>query len=292
MTIKHLKIYVEVYRFENVTKAAAALHMTQPAVSRAIQEMEQYYHVRLFERINHRLYVTELGKEFYAYALHIIDSFAQMENDLRNWDECGILRIGASISMGTCLLPHVLLACKQHSPHLTIKSTVSNWHNLQQLLLNNALDFAVMEGGIIHEQLHAEIISQDHLVPVLPPHAPERNTQKTLEELSKNPLLLREYGSAGRGFLEHIFAIHHIQAEPLMESISTQAILQSVHAGLGISFLPESLVQESIDTGFVSTCKVTNETFSRDNYLVWHHQKFLTKAAKETMDLFRQYAKQ
>ncbi len=291
MTLRHLKIYIEVYRLENVTKAADALHMTQPAVSRSIQEIERYYNVRLFERIHHRLYVTELGKEFYAYALHIMDSFEQMEQGLRTWDEYGILRIGTSISIGTFLLPKVLLACKTHNPHLKIKSTVSNWHHLQQALLNNELDFVVMEGGMIPDMLHAQSIAQDCLVPVLPPNAPERNTEQTLQELVKNPLLLREYGSAGRGFLEHIFAIHHIQAEPLMESISTQAILQSVHMGLGISFLPKHLVEESIANGFVATCQVSDETFCRDNYIVWHKQKFITKSAKETMDFFRLYAK-
>ena len=71
--------------------AAELLHMTQPAVTRTIQEIEQYYGVRLFERINRRLYVTESGRELYAHALHIVDTFDAMEKGMRNWDEFGVL---------------------------------------------------------------------------------------------------------------------------------------------------------------------------------------------------------
>ncbi len=290
MTLKHIKIYLEVYKYQNITKASEALHMTQPAVSRAIQEIERYYGIRLFDRINHRLYVTEVGEAFYVYALHISDSFDQMEKSLRNWDEFGVLRIGTSISIGCSLLPKVLVAFKEAYPSLTIKTSISNAQTLQAALLDNELDFAVMEGGPINDLLETEVISHDRLIPILPPDSPAQQKTKTLKELTESPLLLRESSSAGRSFLEHIFACHGIHADPLIESISTQAIVQAVHAGLGISFLPEHLVQPCIDSGFVATCQVSDETFQRDNYLVWHKQKFLTKSAKEAMRLFREYA--
>lgn len=290
MTLKHMKIYLEVYHLKNVTKAAEILHMTQPAVSRTIQEVEHYYGIRLFERINRRLYTTEAGHEFYTYALHIVSLFDEMEKEMKHWDEFGVLRIGASISIGTILMPRVLVEFRKKNPNLHIKSTVANGYILQKSLLANQLDFAVMEGGIIHKLLHAEVISQDRLVPVLPPDSPDQDTIVPLEHLVQSPLLLREKDSSGRIFLEHIFALHEISVQPALESISTQAILQTVHAGLGISFLPEPLVRDSICSGLVSTCTVSNETFQRENCLVWHKQKFLTNSAKEAMELFRQLA--
>lgn len=290
MTLKHLRIYLEVYRFANITKAAEALFMTQPAVSRAIQEIEKYYGICLFERIHHRLYVTEAGKAFYTYALHIVDSFNQMESNLKHWDEYGTIKFGTSIAIGNSLLPSVLSQFKKMKPHLQVKAVVSNSKMLQEALLNNQLDFSVMEGGVIDPQLNAEVISHDYLVPVLPPDAPERNTVRPLHELTKNPLLLREKGSAGRSFVDHIFAVHHIAAEPILESISTHAILNAVSAGLGISFLPEQLVRSSIQSGTVATCQVSDESFERDNYLVWHKQKFLTGPSIELMDCFRKHS--
>ena len=105
MTIRHMKIFLEVYRLENITQAAKTLHMTQPAVTRTIQEIEQHYGVRLFDRMNRRLFVTEAGRQFYAQALHIVESFDRMEKGLLNGDAFGVLRVGASISLGNFFLP-------------------------------------------------------------------------------------------------------------------------------------------------------------------------------------------
>ena len=74
MTIRHMRIFLEVYRMENITQAAKNLHMTQPAVTRAVQEIERHYGVMLFDRMNRRLFVTEAGRQFYAQALHIVES--------------------------------------------------------------------------------------------------------------------------------------------------------------------------------------------------------------------------
>ena len=154
-------------------------------------------------------------------------------------------------------------------------------------MLNDRLDFAVIEGGVSHALLRTKMLLRDRLVPVLPPDSEYKNKNSVLlNELIHAPLLLRESGSAGRSFLNHIFAAHGIHISPIMESVSTHAILQAVHAGAGISFLPEQLVKEHILSGFVSSCQVADEPFYRDNCLVWHKQKFLTKSAQEAMSLF------
>ena len=85
MTIRHIRIFIAVYRAMNMTRAAEELHMAQPAVTRAIQEMENYYGVRLFERLGRHLAATECAKELYGYAVHIDDTFAVMERRLRGW---------------------------------------------------------------------------------------------------------------------------------------------------------------------------------------------------------------
>lgn len=263
--------------------------MTQPAVTRAIQELEQYYGVRLFDRIKRRLSITEAGKSFYAFALHIVDSFEQMEQGLRNWDELGVLRLGSTVTLGTFLMPKVLSAMTQRHPELQLRGKVSNSQSLQQALLDNQLDFAAIEGSVSHELLQTEMLGEDHLLPVLPPDSPHCGKSVRLEQLCSYPLLLREPGSAGRGFLDSVFAVHSIQAIPVLESISTQAILQAVHDGLGVSFLPQQLVQDSIQKGFVGSCLVSDENFQRKSYLVWHKHKFLSHSAREAMELFRLY---
>ena len=79
MTLRHMKIYVAVFHHSNITKAAEKLHLAQPSVSLAIKELEEYYGIRLFERMGRRILPTEGGKEFYGYALHIVSLFDEME---------------------------------------------------------------------------------------------------------------------------------------------------------------------------------------------------------------------
>lgn len=291
MTIRHLKIFLMVYQTQNITRAAENLHMTQPAVTRAVKEMEQYYGVRLFERLNRRIRTTELGEQFYAQALHIVDSLDQMEQGLKHWNEQGILRVGASISIGNFLLPKAVKIYQNAHPLLKIYVTVSNGARLQQMILDNQLDFALIEGEVIDDHIKKEPFAKDRLVLILPPDDPLSGRKEVfLSDISGRPFLLRENGSAGRNFLNHIFAVHDLPLEPVWESTSTQAIVKAVHEGLGISFLPGLLVKHDLDTGFVITMPVADETFERTNYMIWHQNKYLTAAAKELMEVCRQSA--
>lgn len=291
MTIRHLKIFIQVYRTQNITHAARLLHMTQPAVTRTIQELERYYGVCLFERINHRLYVTESGKQLYAQAVHITNSFDTMEKKLRNWDELGVLRIGASIALGNFLLPDLVVRLQQMHPDLQIHGQISNGAQLQEALLDNRLDLAMIEGALSSEHLHSEAFTQDRLVLILPPSHPLRSVQNIrLQDLTDCNFLLRERGSAGRTFLDHVFAIHGLPLEPAWESTSTQAIIKAVNAGIGISFLPEQLVKSEIESGFVATHEIADEEFIRKHFLVWHRNKFLSSSARDFIELCRDYA--
>ncbi len=286
MTIRHIKIFLEVYRLENITKAAEHLHMTQPAVTRAIKEIEQYYGVRLFERFNRRLSVTESGKLLYVQALHIVDSFDVMEKDLRNWDTCGILRIGASITLGNYFLPDFICHFRSLHPNLRVEVTISSGGKLQQALLENKLDLALIEGGISESELIMEAFTGDCLRLILPPRHPLLSKQQVfLNDLVQYDFLLREKGSAGRTFLDNVFAVHGLKIHPLWESASTQAIIKAVSKDIGISILPELLVKQDIEAQTVFTREIIDEGFNRKHYIVWYKNKYLTQAAKDLIAL-------
>ena len=288
MTLRHLRVFLAVYQTQNVTRAAERLHMTQPTVTRAVQELERYYGVRLFERINRRLYITQSGRQLYARAVHIVGSFDRMEKELKNWDEFGLLRIGATPTLASVLLPKTLMTFEKRHPKLRVRCSVENGTHLQEALADDRLDFALVEGEVAAEHLHAEPFSEDRLILLLPPDDPRRNAPAlTLRELAESPLLLREKGSMGRSFLDRVFAAHDLPLAPLLESISTHAIIQAVHAGLGISFLPQRLIRHSVESGFVATRAVDDEPFVRRNFAAWHEDKFLTRSARELLEDFR-----
>ena len=201
MTIRHIRIFLEVCRTMNVTRAAENLYMTQPAVSRSIHEIEQVYGVRLFERLNQRLYLTDSGRRMRAYAVHIVDTFDQMERELSDGDERGMLRIGASITLGNYELPGVVRRMKQERPSLRLQATVANVDTLKEMLLDNRLDLAMIEAPIEHRDLTGEPFSRDELVLILPPnHTLLQKDRLTLADVAACDLLLREKGSSGISF--------------------------------------------------------------------------------------------
>ena len=101
MTIRHMKIFVAVCRQGSVTGAAQALYLAQPSVSLAIRELEEYYGVRLFDRISRRMQLTQEGRQMFSYASHIVSLFDEMEQSIKNWDSLGTLRVGSSISFSS-----------------------------------------------------------------------------------------------------------------------------------------------------------------------------------------------
>ena len=291
MTIRHMRIFAEVYQTENITKAAENLHMTQPAVSRAIQEMEQYYGVKLFERMNRRLYVTECGKNLYSHAVPILDLFDQTEQELRDWDRLGKLRVGASISIGNFLLPELAVSFREIDPEIRLQVSISNSRDVQLALLQNQLDVGLIEGAVTEEGLHEEIFQQDRLLLIAGRNHPLLKKESVqLADLEGYDLLLREKGSAGRDYLDHVFAVHGLSLAPLWESTSTQALIRAVRMGLGITILPEMLVRDAVERGEVSSCPIEDEPLVRGNFLVWHKDKYLSRAMQDFIRLCKEVA--
>ncbi|EHI58391.1 LysR family transcriptional regulator, partial [Hungatella hathewayi] len=145
MTLRHMKIFVTVYQNKGITSASQILHLAQPSVSLAIRELEEYYGIHLFERIGRRIYPTECGKDFYGYALHIVSLFDEMETKVRNWDAIGTLRIGASVTIGTHLLPGILKRASILYPDLTIKVLINNSTYIEEHLMDNTIDVGLIE---------------------------------------------------------------------------------------------------------------------------------------------------
>lgn len=290
MTLNHINIFLKVYELQNITHAADALNMTQPAVSRAIKELEQEYDVFLFERLNKRLQITECGKQFYAQALHISYLLDNMEKSLKNWNEQGTIRVGASLTLGNYLLPELSAAFHKQWPDLSIEVRISNGENLHQDLLANRLDIALIEGYLADTDLHCEFLSQDKLILILPNEHPLCDADKVhFEDLTHYPMLLRERGSVSRELVDHAFARAQLTPMPLLRSSSTNALIKAVHCGIGISILPEHLVAEEVAKGYVSTRVVVDENFLRNNYIVWHKHKLLNPTIKRFINESKLY---
>lgn len=286
MTIKHMRIFLEVYRTQNMTKAAKILNMTQPAVTRAVKEVEIYYGLCLFERINRRLFITESGTRFYSHALHIMEAFDMMETELKSRDLSGTIHVGASITIGNYLLPQLTKEFQVKYPSRNVKVLVANGDRIQKKLLDNELDLAFIEGRTDHPDFVTKQVGSDRLVLITPPgHPVMQMEQVELEDLMSWPFLLREEGSTVRALIDSYFAVRGLTLHPLWESASTQAIVRAVSCGLGISFLPEQLAAADIRSGKVMTREIADTNLSREYHLIWHKNKHLTESLQNFIAL-------
>lgn len=291
MTIRHMTIFRSVCENGyNSTKAAKALHMTQPAVSLAIKELEQYYGVRLFDRIGRRLQITDAGQHFLQYAIHISDLFSDMETGLRDWDSKGILRIGASITIGSQFLPSYVKAFTQICPGVDVRVTIEQSERLEQKILSNELDCALIEGVAHDSNIDSKSYMEDHLSVICGVEKGWIQGQSiSVEEFQKQRFLLREKGSGTREVFDRVTTQAGIHVVPVWEAMSTTALVNAVINGLGIAVLPHRMILPALRQGLIYTVKVEGLSFSRNFHIIHHKDKFLTISAKKFIALCKDY---
>lgn len=292
MTLRHLKVFILVYQLQSITKAAEALHIAQPSVSIVIKELENYYGIILFDRINKRIYPTHTAHNLYGYAVHIIDLFKELEVNIKNWEDDSPLKIGCSITIGNFILPQLMKQWQKELPKLKFKVVINNSEIIEQFILDNEIDIALIEG----DGKHPELIIQtpfliDHLCLIVSPNHPLTKLKRiSLEKLITYPFLLREPGSGVRRLVDALFLTHHIKLEPILESASTQAIVRAVNENMGISILPYLMVQEDITKGNVVDLPIKDLDLSRSFSIIYHKNKYLTTYTQQFIKICQNWA--
>jgi len=288
MTIRHLKIFVTVCEEGSISKAGQKLFMAQPTVSYAVSELEIHYGVKLFDRLYKRLYLTDSGRKLLPYAQHIVSMFDEMEVGARNLDSSGTLRIGASITIGNCLIPILLKSFLENRPSVAVKMQVDNSEKIEQSVLDNRIDFGLIEGVAHSSQLVSEAFWDDELVLLFAPgHHWETQVSVMPDELKGEPFLMRERGSGGREILESALLLHDIEIEPTWESISTQAIIRAVADGFGVAVLPFLLAEPHLAQGTLVTRPIEGISLKRKFAIIHHKNKYITGIMQEFIGLCR-----
>lgn len=282
MTLRHLRIFVAVCLYGSITKAAQALHIAQPSVSLAIKELEDYYHMQLFDRISRKLFLTAEGERFLKYASHITSLFEEMEQSMEHWDDFSTMNIGSSITIANSLLCDCMKAYQQRYPERQIQILIENSKILEEAILENRLDLALIEGIPTHEHIQKIPFFQDELVVLCAnDHPLTKRSILTLQDIAQENFLLREKGSGTRDILDSIMHVHNLQLHPIWESASTRALVRGVQNGFGISILPYQMVRSELKAGLVQRLTLHDVSFKRKYYIIYHSNKHLHTGLKD-----------
>ena len=237
-------------------------------------DIEREYGVLLFDRCAHSLHLTPTGETLLAYAQKTLFLVREIDGFLRSGTCRSELRVGASVTVGSCVLSPILRRLQAQLPGLQPRVVVSNTHEIVDLLLKSRLDVGLVEGRVDHPGLAVRPAMEDRLVIVCPPGHPffGRSSVRP-EELSGQAMVLREEGSGTRAHLEEALRGCGVACRPAWVCSSTEAILDAVRHGFGISVLSRRLVRADLDAGRLWACQAEGLDLRRSFSLVQHRNK-------------------
>lgn len=279
MNIDNLKSFCLVVDEGSISQAARLSFISQPAVTRQIRQLENFYGTKLFKRIEGRLTVTETGKILYPFAKSIIEDFSRSKEVISNavGKHNSILRIGASPTIGEYLLPKVLGQFKKNRPEIKVVLKVNNTPGILEDLSNGVIDIAMVEGGVNESNFDVVKFADDELVLVYPVDHPWKDRSEiSIDELKSECMIWREEISGTRLIIENVLKEYKVlqKIENYMELGSTQAIKNAVEAGFGVSIIPKIAVKRELKQGTLREMKVKGMHLERSLWIVKKNQRY------------------
>lgn len=284
MTIRHLIVFIKVCELGSISKTAEALHIAQPSVSQAIKDIENYYNIILFNRVNRKISITLEGELLLQEAKDVIREFEQFETLARKENLNPIIKIGATMSFGAFVIPKFAKLIHELIPGADPKFTIDKPSSLEDKIHKGDLDFALQEGVINSKLLKAIQIGSDELIAIC---SPNYNVPDKLEltQLVNYPLLLREPGNPSRRILDYQLQMRGIPIpSPLVESVSNNCILSMAMEGQGIGILPAAIARRFLATGSIRKIEL-DVSLKRKLYLVSHKEKIFNPTCKKAYDI-------
>ncbi len=287
LTLRQLQIFVVAARHLSYARAAEELHLTPPAVSMQLKQLEDNVGLPLFERMGRGVALTDAGEMLMHHALRVLGEIKDAEANLQGLlgAEVGQISVGL-VSTAKYFMPRLLAQFSQAHPGIEVQFSVGNRENLLQKLQDNAIDLAVMGRIPTEIDAHAEPMANHPYVLIGPADHPLRDAKRfDLQELRHDTFLLREEGSGSRRVAEEMFKNHLFTPARRMSMGSNETIKQAVMAGMGIALISLHTLPLELKTGEVSVFDVIGTPIERTWYVVHMNSKRLLPAGQQ----FRQF---
>ena len=282
LTLHQLNILQAVARGGSFSHASRELHLSQPAVSMQIKQLEDSLGLPLFEQIGKRIHLTEAGKEVLTYARAITQQLDELEGVLNGLKGLsgGRLRISVATT-ANYFIPTLLGNFSRRYPDVTVTLDVTNRETLLRQLSENTVDLVIMGQPPVEADVEAEAFMDNPLVVVAPPDHPLAGKKKIpLARLQEETFLVRESGSGTRIAMERFFNERGMKLRTGMEVGSNEAIKQSVQAGLGLGLLSQATIEQELALKRLVVLDIAEFPIMRQWFVVHRKGKRLSAAAE------------
>ena len=290
-TLRQFEVFLAVAKAGSFRAAAQAMHLSQPAISQHLGEMEHDLGTRLFDRLGRKVALTEAGRVLEEHAHRLFASLAGAREAVADLSglKRGSLVLGASTTPGIYVLPRMIATFQKRYPGVTLSLRIGNSALIEEQIRGNELDLGVVGGHPLRvgeECVAAGLL--DELVLIVPPRHPwARRREIPLSLLEGERVLVREEGSATRQVTERALqrAGGHIKAS--MELGHTEAIKQAVIAGLGIAFVSIHAIRGDLAVGRLRATRLKGLRIQRHFHIIHNEARTLSTSARAFMELLR-----
>ncbi|WP_017941407.1 MULTISPECIES: LysR family transcriptional regulator [unclassified Thioalkalivibrio] len=294
MADRRLQVFLTVARLLSFTRAAEVLHMTQPAVTFQVRQLEEQLDTRLFDRNHNRVTLTDAGRLVQRYAERIFDTYGELEAALRELKgaDGGALVIGASTTVAEYMLPALLGAFRREHPDIGIRLRVGNTESVVVMVEEGSVDLGIVEAPVTHRSLQVQPCLVDQLRLIVPTdHELAGRDSVSVADFIERPFICREEGSGTREVIMEYLGRAGYDRNSLrgcMELGSSEAIKGAVVAGMGISVLSEAVVAKELELGELVALPLS-PPLERPISLVHARQKFRVPTLEVLMQFLRGY---
>lgn len=294
MNLNLFRTYVRVVETQNLSRTAEDFGLSQPAVTKQIQTLEEMFGILLLERSGRKIKPTEAGEALYQCARELIKSMDKLDKTMEEIAESrkGSLFLGASTIPGQYILPHVIKGFKDLYPHISISLEIADTEKIFNKISERELDIGIVGGWINNRKVDGFPWQQDELVAVVPSgHVLAGKSLISLQDLLKERWIFREKGSGTRKAVEDLLAAYKVEQESLdicMEAGSTEAVLAMVEAGMGISIVSRWVIRPDASSR-LHYLNLNEKEARRLFYIVLPKQKVRRNSVSHFIDYIRDW---
>jgi len=282
LTLRQIEVFNTVARLKNYTRAAETLHLSQPAVSMQIRQLEESIGLPLFEQTGKKIYLTDAGRQMYRYGRNMADLLQEADEvfEAIKGVERGVLSISVATTAGRFATRLLAAFSKQHSG-ITISLDITNRETLKRQLDDNEHDLVIMGQPPKGIAVESTAFLENPLVMIAPANHPlvaEKNIPLT--HFAKENFVVRELGSGTRGATQRFFDQHDVNFNTGIEVTSNEAIKQAVEAGLGLAVVSIHTLELELETRRLQILNVEGCPIERSWYILHRKDKHLSPVAK------------
>ena len=298
MTLRHLIIFKTIAETGSFTKAADALYITQSAVSHAVKELEEQAGTPLFDRLSKQIRMTESGRLFLEEILPILASVELLESRMGKLEQQAPLHLVSSITIASYWLPRILRELKKTWGELPVSVEVVRAAAAIETLREGKADLALIEGAVLQGPFESLPFASYTMCAACAPDyrgisgftggVKEEREAMTLEQFCREPLLLREKGSAIRDALDSALFLAGRTAYPSWCSVNSNALIEAAKAGLGLTVLPEVLLRDALKKSELVKVTVAGLSLRNEMLAVWHREKHMSAPLLDVLALLGQ----